>query len=65
MTKRQRKFKPVELVRTADNKKTLFKGDTTNWSYKLYINTEKIDAAKPTYHVTKLPEWHNEALLRK
>ena len=30
------KFQLNDLVRTADLKKTFSKGDTTNWSYKLY-----------------------------
>ena len=30
------KFQMNDLVRTADLKKTFSKGDTTNWSYKLY-----------------------------
>ena len=30
------KFQINDLVRTADLKRTLSKGDTTNWSYKLY-----------------------------
>ena len=30
------KFQRNNLVRTADLRKTFSKGDTTNWSYKLY-----------------------------
>ena len=36
------KYKVGDLVRTADLKKTFSKGDTTNWSYKLYKFTEII-----------------------
>ena len=36
------KFQINDLVRTADLKKTFSKGDTTNWSYKLYKITKKI-----------------------
>ena len=42
---KQKKIKPKfqinDLVRTANLKKTFSKGDTTNWSYKLYKITEK------------------------
>ena len=34
------KYEIGDLVRTADLKKTFSKGDTTNWSYKLYKITE-------------------------
>ena len=34
------KFQVNDLVTTADLKKTFSKSDTTNWSYKLYKNTE-------------------------
>ena len=35
------KFEANNLVRTTDLKKTFSKGDTTNWSYKLYKITKK------------------------
>ena len=34
------KYEINNLVRTADLKKTFSKGDTTNWSYKLYKTSE-------------------------
>ena len=53
------------LVRTADLKKTCSKGDTTNWSYKLYKITEIIKNTIPSYHIDNLPERYNESLLKK
>ena len=37
------KFQIRDLVRTTDLKKTSSKGDTTNWSYKLFEITERIN----------------------
>ena len=37
------KFQINDLVRVADLKKTFSKGDTTNWSYKLYKITEIVN----------------------
>ena len=59
------KFQINNLVRTADLKKTFSKGDTTNWSYKLYKIVEIINDTIPTYHIDNLPERYNESLLRK
>ena len=42
------KFQINNLVRTADLKKTFSKGDTTNWSYKLYKITEIINDTIPS-----------------
>ena len=50
------KFQINNLVRVADLKKTFSKGDTTNWSYKLYKITEIINDTIPTYHIDNLPE---------
>ena len=41
------KFQINDLVRVADLKKTFSKGDTTNWSYKLYKITEIINDTIP------------------
>ena len=54
-----------DLVRTADLKKTFSKGDTTNWSYKLYKITEIGNDTIPSYKVNNLPERYNESLLKK
>ena len=59
------KYEIGDLVRTANLKKTFSKGDTTNWSYKLYKITEIIKDTIPSYHIDNLPESYNEALLKK
>ena len=59
------KFQINDIVRTADLKKTFSKGDTTNWSYKLYKITEIINDTIPTYKIDNLPERYNESLLKK
>ena len=58
------KFQKNDLVRTADLKKTFSKGDTTNWSYKLYKITEKINDTIPSYHIDNLKERYNQSLLK-
>ena len=49
---KRKKIKPKyeigDLVRTGDLKKTFSKGDTTNWSYKLYKITEIINDTIPS-----------------
>ena len=42
------KYEIVDLVRTADLKRTFSKNDKTNWSYKLYKSTEIIIDAIPS-----------------
>ena len=59
------KFQLNDLVRTADLKRTFSKGDTTNWSYKLYKITEIINDTIPRYKIDNLPERYNESLLKK
>ena len=59
------KFQLNEIVRVADLKKIFSKGDTTNWSYKLYKFTEFIIDTIPSYRLDNLPERYNEALLKK
>ena len=59
------KYKIGDLVRTTDLKKTFSKGDTTNWSYKLYRITEIINDTIPSYHIDNLKERYNESLLKK
>ena len=59
------KFQIDDLVRVADLKKTFSKGDTTNWSYKLYKITEIINDTIPIYKINNLPERYNESLLKK
>ena len=64
-TKVKPKFQINDLVRTADLKKTFSKGDTTNWSYKLYKITESINDTIPSYRIDNLKERYNESLLKK
>ena len=59
------KYEIGDLVRTADLKKTFSKGDTTNWSYKLYKITEIINDTIPSYKIDKLKERYNECSLKK
>ena len=59
------KFQINDLVRTADLKKTFSKGDTTNWSYKLYKITEIINDKISSYKIDNLKERYNESLLKK
>ena len=61
--KRQAKYKLGQLVRTADIKKVFSKGDSTNYSYKLYTITEVIHDTIPSYRINYLPERYNQNLL--
>ena len=61
--KRQPKFKIGQLVRTSDIRKVFSKGDSTNYSYKLYTITEVIHDTIPAYTINYLPERYNENLL--
>ena len=61
--KRQPNFKLGQSVRTADIKIVFSKGDSTNWSYKLYTKTEIIHDTIPSYRIDYLPERYNENLL--
>ena len=57
------KYKLGQLVRTADIKKIFSKGDSTNYSYKLYTITEVIHDTIPSYRIDYLPERYNQNLL--
>ena len=59
------KYEIGDLVRTADLKKTFSKGDTSNWSYKMYKITEIINDTIPSYKIDNLKERYNESLLKK
>ena len=61
--KQKPKYKLSQLVRTADIKKVFSKGDSTNYSYKLYSITEVIHDTIPSYRIDYLPERYNENLL--
>ena len=60
---RKPKFKLGDLVRTSDIKKVFSKGDSTNYSYKLYTITEVIHDTIPSYRINYLPERNNQSLL--
>ena len=60
---RKPKFKLGQLVRTADIKGVFSKGDSTNYSYKLYTITEINYDTIPSYRIDYLPERYNENLL--
>ena len=66
---KRKKIKPRyeigDLVRTAELKRTFSKGDTTNWSYKLYKIIEIINDTIPSYRLDNLPERYNQSLLKK
>ena len=57
------KYKLGDLVRTADIKHVFSKGDSTNWSYKIYSITEIIHDTIPNYRIDYLPERYNQNLL--
>ena len=57
------KYELGQLVRTADVKRVFSKGDSTNWSYKLYTITEVIHDTIPTYRIDYLPERYRKNLL--
>ena len=59
------KFQLNDLLRTADLRKTFSKGDTANWSKKLFKITEIINDTVPSYRLDNLPERYNESLLKK
>ena len=61
--KQKPKFKLGQVVRTADIKKVFSKGDSTNYSYKLYTITEVIHDTIPTYRIDYLPKRYNQNLL--
>ena len=57
------KFKLGQLIRTADIKRVFRKGDSTNYSNKLYTVREIIHYTIPSYRIDYLPERYNENLL--
>ena len=61
--KQQPIFKLADLVRTAHIKRVFSKGDSSNWSYKLYTITEVIHDTIPRYKTDYLPQRYNQNLL--
>ena len=57
------KYKLGQLVRVSDIRRVFSKGDSTNYSYKLYTITEVIHDIIPSYRIDYLPERYNENLL--
>ena len=57
------KYKLRQLVRTADIRRVFSRGDSSNWSYKLYTITKVIHDTIPSYRIDFLPERYNENLL--
>ena len=57
------KYKLGQLVRTSDIRRVSSKGDSTNYSYKLYTITEIIHNTIPCYRIDYLPERYNQNLL--
>ena len=60
--RQQPKFKLGQLVRLADIKRVFSKGDSTNYSSKLYTITEVIHDTIPAYRIDYLPERYNQNL---
>ena len=58
------KFELGQLVRTADIENVFSKGDSTNWSQKLYTITQIFHDTIPRFGIKYLPERYNENLLR-
>ena len=57
------KFKLGQIVRTADIKRVFSKGDSTNWSNKLYTIPEVIHDTITSYRSDNLLERYNQNLL--
>ena len=57
------KYKLGDLLITTDIKRVFSKGDSTNYSYKLYTKTGVIHDILPSYRLNYLPESYNENLL--
>ena len=53
---RKPKYKLGQLVRRADIKRVFSKGDSTNYSYKLFSITENIHDTIPSYRIDYLPK---------
>ena len=57
-------YKLRGFVRTADFKKVLSKGDSTNYSFNCYTETKVIHDTIPSYRVNYLPERYNQTFLK-
>ena len=61
--KQQPKYKLGQLVRSADIQRVFSKGDSTNWSCKLYTITEIVHDTISSYRINYLPERYNQNLI--
>ena len=61
--KQEPKYKLGQRVRTADTKIVFSKGDSTNFSNRLYTTTEVIHDTRPSYRHEFLTVRYNENLL--
>ena len=59
--KQKPKYKLGDWLRTSDIKRVFSKGDSTNWSYKLYKITELIHDTIPSFRIIYLAERSNES----
>ena len=59
------KFQINDLVRTADLRNTFSKGDTLDWSDKLYKNTDILNDTISSYKLDNFSERYNESILKK
>ena len=65
---RKEKYKPIyqlgQLLRSADIKSFFSKGETTNYSYKIYAFTEVINNTTPSRRFNCLSKIYYENILR-
>ena len=61
--KQKPKFKFGILIRTSDTRSVFSIGDSPNYSYEVYTNTEVIQDTIPLYRINFLPERYNHNLL--
>ena len=59
--KQKPKYKLEQIIRSADIKKVFSKGDSKNYSYKLYTKTEVIHDNIPLCRINYLPRRYNES----
>ena len=62
--KHKPQFQLRKLIKTADFKKVLSKGDSTLWSYKINTITDVIHDTILLYRINYLPQRYSESLLK-
>ena len=60
---RKPKYKLLQLIRSADIRRVFSKGDSTNYSFKIYTITEVFNDTVPSYRKDYLPETPTEILV--